>query len=348
MERKFVKADVGVVVGRFQVDQLHPGHRELLDWVCAQHSKVIVVLGVPAAFGTRDNPLDYEARAEMIQEAYPKAITAFVTDCRSDDTWSSALDSVIGSLLAPGQTAVLYGSRKSFVSHYGGRFPTQELVGNGEFWSGTEVRDRIRVQCQPTADFRAGAIWASMNRYPTVYATVDVAIVKGVMARRLLAVGETCVLGHPEAEWTIEKSVLLARKRDDPPGMCRFVGGFADTESRSYEEDAAREVLEETGLEVGKMEYVCSRRIDDWRYRGESDAVRSIFFRTDYSFGSPKAMDDIVSLDWFNLRKLKEEDIVPEHREFFRMLMEKVGDLPPLPSCEPPSPPLETSSHRSA
>jgi bifunctional NMN adenylyltransferase/nudix hydrolase len=336
MERKFVKADVGVVIGRFQVDQLHPGHRELLDWVCSHHQKVVVILGIPAAPGMRDNPLDYEARAAMIREAYPQAITAFVTDYRSDEAWSIVLDSVLGGLLSPGQSAVLYGSRSSFISHYNGKFQTQELVGEGEFWSGTQVRDRIRVQVKPTADFRAGVIWSSMNRYPTVYATVDIAILKSSMVKRLnCCQNEICVQ---------ERFVLLARKRDDPPGTHRFIGGFADTKSRSYEEDAAREVLEETGLEVGKMEYVCNRKIDDWRYRGEGDVVRSTFFTTEYSFGAPKAMDDIDSLDWFELRMLKEKDIVPEHREFFRMLMEKEY----LPFCEPPSPPPEKSSQKPA
>ena len=306
MERKHVKADVGVVVGRFQVDELHPGHKELLDWVFSQHSKVIVVLGLPAVFGMRANPLDYEARAAMIKESYPKAITAFVTDCRGDREWSWNLDGTLSSLVSPGQSLVLYGSRNSFISHYEGSFPTQELVGEGDFWSGTEVREKIRVEgVSQSAAFRAGVIWGSMNRYPTVYATVDVAIMRTL----------------PEVPNVRE--ILLARKSNDPAGKWRFIGGFADPKSKCFEEDARREVMEETGVEVGTPEYVGSRNIADWRYRGEEDVIRSTLFRAEYVFGAAKANDDIQDVKWWRMDSLDDSFIVPEHRDFFKMLQER-------------------------
>lgn len=37
--------EIGVMICRFQVPELHPVHRKLLDTVCGNHKKVILFLG---------------------------------------------------------------------------------------------------------------------------------------------------------------------------------------------------------------------------------------------------------------------------------------------------------------
>ena len=49
---------VGVVIGRFQVHELHKGHLLLLN-EAAKHGKMLVCIGVSPTLVTRDNPLDY-------------------------------------------------------------------------------------------------------------------------------------------------------------------------------------------------------------------------------------------------------------------------------------------------
>ncbi len=39
-------ADVGVIVGRWQVDDLHEAHTRLIEEVRAQHKKVIIFVGL--------------------------------------------------------------------------------------------------------------------------------------------------------------------------------------------------------------------------------------------------------------------------------------------------------------
>ena len=130
MERKHPTADVGVVVGRFQVEQLHDGHVELLNWVVREHSKVIVVLGVPALQCRRNNPLDFHARALMLGKYNHGLIVVPLEDQKHDTVWSKNLDMLIRPLLLPGQSVCLYGSRDSFLTHYHGKYPTCELVGD--------------------------------------------------------------------------------------------------------------------------------------------------------------------------------------------------------------------------
>ena len=140
--------------------------------------------------------------------------------------------------------------------------------------SGSETRKAISKKVKNTSEFRAGVIWAAYNQYPKCYPTVDVAIFN--------------------EDYT---KLLLARKPKED--KYRFVGGFADPKSENYEVDARREVAEETGLEVDNPKYIGSFTIDDWRYRGEIDRIKTLFFTTKVIFGRPQANDDICEVRWF-------------------------------------------------
>ena len=51
------RSDVGVVIGRFQVDELHAGHVELLNTVQAKHPNMLVLLGSKPSPPDADYPL---------------------------------------------------------------------------------------------------------------------------------------------------------------------------------------------------------------------------------------------------------------------------------------------------
>jgi len=67
----------GVIVGRFQVNNLHAGHLELLRQVADKHDRVIVFIGVARTMPTRRNALDFETRKKMIQAEYPDFIILY-------------------------------------------------------------------------------------------------------------------------------------------------------------------------------------------------------------------------------------------------------------------------------
>ena len=270
--------DVGVVVGRFQVHELHEAHRELIERVCRKHDKVIVVLGVSPLWATRENPLDFEARKQMVLADFPRVNVLFIKDRNGDALWSSDLDHLIGTLATPKQSVVLYGGRDSFIERYSGRYPTEEL--EQDTWiavSGKRVRDEIsRRSVKATPDFRAGVVWAAHSRFPTCYPTVDMAVLDERHER-----------------------ILLGRK----PGESKFrlFGGFAEPDSHSYEEDARREVFEEAGIDITDPVYVGSFKIDDWRYRGEVDKIKTLLFVCNFRSGNPRPGDDIEEVRWFPL-----------------------------------------------
>ena len=250
---------VGVIVGRFQCHELHEAHVDLIQTVQSKHNKVLVFLGLSPARVTINNPLDYEARKLMFKDKFPNISVHYIQDCESDDEWSRKLDENIKALINPNQTALLYGGRNSFINHYKGTFESKELEAD-RFISASDIRKTLGASVKGTSDFRAGVIWGTQNKYTIVHPTVDVAIFN-----------------------EDETKILLCRKSTQQ--KYRFVGGFATPQSDSYEEDVRREAQEETGLEIGDIQYVGSFKVDDWRYRSEQDKIKTILFKAKVIYG---------------------------------------------------------------
>ena len=218
------EADIGVIVGRFQVHELHEGHRALIDSVRARHQKVAIFLGsTPGVLVTRNNPLDFMARRLMLQAAYPEIDVLSMKDQPCDKAWSEELDRRIEDVFEIG-SVVLYGSRDGFAPAYTGKYPVVELEATQRI-SGTEIRRSLSNQVRESADFRHGIVYAAHNRHPTAYPTVDIAILRP----------------SGSAESGAGAELVLVRKRNDLPGQWRFPGGFFDPRvDRSLEGAAVR------------------------------------------------------------------------------------------------------------
>ncbi len=286
-------AGLGVIVGRFQTPFLSEAHVDLIRTVAARHAKILIVLGVGPALVTRRNPLPFEARKQMLLEAFPEATVLPLKDGPSDAAWSRRLDELISDTF-PTDDAMLYGGRDGFVASYSGRHSATELESPARA-SGTALREEAARRARNSQDFRAGVVFAAFHQYPKCFPTVDVAIFSEDGTR-----------------------LLLARKEAESD--FRFIGGFADPDSPCYEADARREVQEETGVEITEPEYVGSLLVDDWRYRGEVDKIKSLLFRARLVSGRPQAQDDIAEVRWFDVAKLTDADFIPTHRPLWALL----------------------------
>ena len=288
--------DVGVIIGRFQVHELHEAHRKLIDMVTEAHDTVLIFVGLSPLRGTTSDPLDFSSRKRMIQEAYPEINVYYIEDQWSDESWSKNLDYQIEKWTKPHQTVTLYGSRDSFIPFYHGKFPTFEL--HSDIWiSGTEIRRRIANNFMPTKDYRAGVIAASYDRFPGCYVTVDIAVM----------------------DWEKGNVLLVKKPRED---AWRFPGGFSTPQTLSFEEDARREVMEETCVEADNYRYIGSCFIDDWRYQRSTDKIKTLFFVADYVCGRPDGQDDVELARWVTLDDLlnKRIKIVDEHGPLVELL----------------------------
>lgn len=291
--------DVGVIVGRFQVPELHDAHKDLINAVCEAHDKVIIFLGLSPLMTTTENPLDFEARKQMLLEAFPQVNVLYIKDMSSDEVWSKNLDGKIADVITPAQKPVLYGGRDSFIAHYQGKYPTLELEPEVYVnFSGTEVRRAVsRKSTKASPDFRAGVVWAALSKFPTAYTTVDIAI-----------------LNEDETE------TLLAKKPHED--KWRFIGGFADPTDSCFEQTARREVMEEAHIAITDPRYLGSLVIDDWRYRNEIDKIKTLIFVAKHMSGSPRPDDDIEELRWFKCGYLIDHplDVMPAHAPIAEML----------------------------
>lgn len=287
------KKPAGVIVGRFQVHDLHRGHREILDRVTREHNKVVLFLGSASESGTSRNPLDYHTRAAMIQEHYPRIIILPISDVNDDQIWSETLDRKIQEVISG--PVILYGSRDSFIPHYQGQYTTKELEPSS-FTSGTDIRNTISDQVLQSKEFRAGQIYAVYGRYPVSYQTVDIAITRK----------------HED-----KIQILLGRKWNET--KWRFPGGFVDPTDSGLEIAARREALEELGpIEISTPKYITSIRVDDWRYEKSTDKIMTALFHCEYLYGTPTPSDDIhealwVDLDQFELGSEINKLMVHEH-----------------------------------
>jgi bifunctional NMN adenylyltransferase/nudix hydrolase len=304
---------VGVIVGRFQVSELTEGHRMLFDSVIARHLKTVCVIGLSPLRATKQNPLDFEARRRMLSEEYPDLHIVYAGDQPEDDAWSRKLDRTISSAVPPESVVTLYGSRDSFIKYYSGRYNTKELEQES-FTSGSRDRTNVAHAAVNGKDFRKGVIWATQNQYDTAFTAVDAAIL-----RPSIDSGGT--------------QILLGRKENET--KYRFIGGFIDPRFDTgagdfMEQNAKREVQEETGIETDDYKYIGSFIVDDWRYRSEKSKIASMFFKCTYVFGTPKPDDDIHELRWFNLHHFTNEDfladnLVETHNALMRRLLEEDG-----------------------
>jgi bifunctional NMN adenylyltransferase/nudix hydrolase len=320
---------LGVICARFQVAELHEGHKWFIDQVRARHTHVLIVLGTTVVKMSPVNPLTYEDRKEMLKQTYPGAdwlLIDRVADHPNDAYWSQMLDAAVTNNVAflaekTNQKVLgikLYGSRGSFLPYYSGAFQTEEITAVQEFLSGTAHRQEICANPAHTVDYRRGKIAACADRYPISYTTVD-----GVIYDR-----------------SLDKFLIGKKKGSD---VWQFIGGFTDPTDVSLEEAIRREAGEEVidwrdfddrgddratykePIKLGEIKYLASLRIDDRRFRGEPDKIMTAVFlciHDGYS-GQLSGGDDIEKVNWVSLADmLTTPDMISEiHHPIVKVLL---------------------------
>lgn len=296
------KAEVGVIIGRFQCPELTEGHLDLINTVLTNHKKVLVLLGKSVVKVTQRNPLDFYTRKLMINSKFPDVVILPVKDMGSDEAWSKGVDGQIRSAFDM-ESVVIYGSRDGFAPYYTGQFPIIELEAVKPDISSTVARKLASEVVRDSYEFRCGLIYAAYNKHAITYPTVD-----------------ACLYNEKTGE------ILLGHKKTDAKDKWRFPGGFVDaTKDESKEDAVSRELHEETGFlaELSTIKYIGSMKVNDYRYEKEVDKIMTTLYLVPFTWGIVKAGDDLDEVKWFKLDDIIKNEgyqLVDEHKPLVGLL----------------------------
>lgn len=285
---------VGVVVGRFQTNDLHLGQVSLLNHANGKNDQLVVFLLVPRSGLSSVNPIDYHSRQLLIQEYVPNAVVLPLVMQKTGEELSLSIDQTIHKLF-PDSKVTLYAGRDSDIFFYNGDFSQELAPWVSSVGPNTQTRSLHKKKCISSEDFRSGQIYA-VSRLP----------------QRPLVCTDTAVLYQSSER---DLYVLLGKKDDDT--LWRFPGGKVDKDDSSLEYAARREVREETNIYVPDLKYIASTFVDDWRYRDnpETKIITTFFVGKikEQDKDKIKAGDDLAKVQWHSLNTLEEKDMVDNH-----------------------------------
>jgi len=282
---------IGVVVARFQVDDLHEGHHHIIEQVSNNHGKILVFLGIPEFIGTMKNPLDFDTRKKMVQQDYPNAVIMSIPDQPENDLWAKELDRRIREIYPKSHGEVLlYGSRDSFIPSYedgGGEFDCTELKSHGTY-AGIDIRKKISDENLASRDFRYGCIYTAYNQFPRVIPGVDIILMR-------------------------KGKVMLAKRYNEH--RYRFIGSLVKEGSDSFDVAANKILTEKIGsnCEISPLKYLFSTNVDDWRVRNSRDSVISTVFETEILWGHPQPYSKYDEIKEFDISDINHEIITKDH-----------------------------------
>lgn len=289
---------LGVMIGRYQIDELHAGHVACIDEVASRHRRVLILIGERDTPATDVLPLPAFIRQQMLMEKFPGATVIPIMDHESDEVWSQNVDKIVRLIAGP-SGAILYSGRKGFIPHYKGRYPTVELEMEMDEISATARRAEIAMNPPMNSqEFRAGMIYQMQHLIPRTYEAVDIA---------MLRMSEDN-----------DVEVLLARK--PLTKRWRFPGGHVEGTELTLTA-ARREMREETGLVFeSDPKLIGEYLVNDWRVRDTMKAFyRTFLYAGWYSWGNAMAADDVEETRWFSVRGLTFQKtcniVVSEHQD---------------------------------
>lgn len=301
---------VGVLYAPFQMPCLTPGgmHYRVMETMFKAHATVCVVLPVKRFPASAVSPLGFAMRQQMIQKVFPSAIVLPLVDQKYPENVVKELEGLIASAIPiQNHNSIRLYADTDFNTLYrnnGGVWEYDSPFQGNSFLS---VEGLLRNDVEsfvPNDDtnevFRRGVIYGLSRLYPVSWMAVDIAITRMMEGREQLLLGKK----PGEKGW-------------------RFPGGFKDRADNGLEPAVYRETKEEVSIQdLTAAQYIGSRNVDDWRYRGEKDGITTAFFQTEY-YGTEdiRAGDDLAEVRWFEMSELDTEMMEGEHSVLLEMFM---------------------------
>lgn len=136
------------------------------------------------------------------------------------------------------------------------------------------------------------------------------------MAKQNISVTTDCVIFFRN---NLKPKVLLVKRKNDPfEGQWALPGGFLEDEE-PLEDGARRELKEETGLEIQKLQQLHTFGTPGRDPRGRTISIT--FWGEVSTQEAVKGNDDAMDANWFDLNDLPQ--LAFDHSEILRMAQEE-------------------------
>ena len=295
--------EVGVIIGRFQTNALHQGHRDLVNFALENHKKVIILLGMSKLPDTTKNPLDFTSRKLMIQKEFPTVNILPISDRKTNERWSEDVDNIVAIPYGEKKT-VIYGSRDSFIPYYYGIHDVIELEPS-ETYNATNIRKEVARETLDSTDFRAGVIYSTFNHKPEIKPFVNTIV------------------------QNFKGEILLGKYKDED--TYHLLGDFVRDNDDNIEQTSSRTLNEVTShnININNIRYIKSCKFTDWRHKGESSSIITTIMLADYNFGiSISALKDLET-KWVKVQDLSNyhgvrKTISPEYIDIVTDIIGKI------------------------
>lgn len=298
------KTAVGIIVGRFQTPELTESMIKLMNSVYETHINTACFLKTHPVPGHRSNPLSFVSRRQMIQTAFPNMFVAPIMDMSVSKRWVDTLISEVRKYYPLYKVHLYFTDGRDLAFYKEVRpWPADQLDIDGLITY--DFLSAVNVTSRSSDDFRRGVMYGIANQYTKTLSTVDIGIIR--------------TMGGKD-------HVLWGRKPNET--LRRLIGGFEEpneTMGTTAEEDAAREVLEETNLVVKpeQLFYIARMNVNDWRYIGSGDQIRTTLFITFDATGDPVAGDDLIEVGWAPLSDAPQQvGLMEPHWRLWRKIQE--------------------------
>ena len=302
----------GIFIGRCQ--PLHDGHRAIISKMIAETDQAFVMLGSANSSGTIKNPWTFSQREEMILAEFPTVTCIPLNDyVYNDPHWVSKVQAELEAIKGASGTnqCVLYGHTKEDNQYLAWIKEVEYVeVENTLSIAATQIRNKLGEEgnlpysAQMDFDFYKAEKELFKN-YPFP---------------------ETLQFNCADAIVVAKGKVLLI-KRKFAPGIGKWAlpGGFKN-KNESFVACAARELFEETGLDVSASLQPLTRLFDSRPNCGGIPRITvGVYFRItecDNSiFNTAQANDDAAEVTWMDIQDaMNYADMFYDHRDILGTL----------------------------
>lgn len=261
--------DSAVVLGRFQ--PLHAGHIDLIKRAFQEAKKVLVVIGSVNEAPSIKNPFSYDMREKMIIDEFAKEcaegrlIVAGLEDYTyRNEAWDKTFTALVKSRLSGNIVWVTYGkdtATSKYIDESDVKFKRIYHTPKDGSINATDIRDKffsdapVSVIPHITNNVRVMLDSYRLTDNYNIFVNELKAIEEykaswssAPFPPMFVAVDGVCVWHD---HWNKPHFLLIKRKSEFGNGKIALPGGYLD-QHETVLEGAKREVLEETGLAIGR------------------------------------------------------------------------------------------------